>query len=159
MADHIYLACVLGVALYLFWTQKLRTDVTAILLMLSLAVPWPHPDGSIRAILTYSEAYSGFGSVAVIMIGSMFVIGGAIVQTGAAEALGLRMLRRVADREWQLQLAILCVATVTSMFINDTTVVLIMLPLIMSICRERNRALRATCCSPPTARCSADSGR
>ena len=136
MADHVYLACVLGPALYLFWTQKLRTDVTAIMLMLSLAVPWPHPDGTVRPILTYSEAYSGFGSAAVIMIASMFVIGSAIVQTGVAETVGLRMLRRVADREWQLQLSVLGVATFISMFINDTTVVLIMLPLIMSICRE-----------------------
>ena len=136
MADHVYLACVLGAALYLFWTQRLRTDVTAIMLMLSLAIPWPHPDGTVRPILTYSEAYSGFGSAAVIMIGSMFVIGSAIVQTGIAETLGVRLLRRVADREWQLQLSVLGVSTVTSMFINDTTVVLIMLPLIMSICRE-----------------------
>jgi di/tricarboxylate transporter len=136
MADQVYLAFVLSAALYLFWTQKVRTDVTAVMLMLSLAVPWPHPDGSVRPILTYSEAYSGFGSAAVIMIGAMFVIGSAIVQTGVTETLGLRMLRRVADREWQLQLSVLGVATVISMFINDTTVVLIMLPLIMSICRE-----------------------
>jgi di/tricarboxylate transporter len=70
------------------------------------------------------------------MIAAMFIIGGAIVQTGVAESLGMRMLRRVANREWLLQLNVLGVATVTSMFINDTTVVLIMLPLIMSICRE-----------------------
>src|SRR5690606_29082257 len=107
MAEYVYLACVLGVALYLFWTQRLRTDVTAVLIMLSLAVPWPRPDGTIRPILTYAEAYAGFGSAAVIMIAAMFVIGAAIVQTGVAESLGLNLLRRVADKEWQLQLAVL----------------------------------------------------
>jgi Na+/H+ antiporter NhaD/arsenite permease-like protein len=136
MAEYVFLGVVLAGALYLFWTQRLRTDLTAGLLMLSLVVPWPHPDGEWRAVLTYQEGFSGFGSSAVIMIGAMFVIGGAIVQTGAAEAIGLRWLRIAAKREWLLQLSILCAATLASMVINDTTVVLILLPLIICVCKE-----------------------
>ncbi|HEX7036286.1 MAG TPA: SLC13 family permease [Pseudomonadales bacterium] len=136
MAEYVYLAVVLAVALYLFWTQRVRTDVTAVLVMLSLALPWPRADGRFEPILTYTEAYSGFGSSAVIMIASMFVIGAAIVQTGVAETLGLNLLRRVAKNEWQLQFAVLAVSTFVSMFINDTTVVLILLPLVLGICRE-----------------------
>jgi di/tricarboxylate transporter len=136
MAEYAFLGVVLAGALYLFWTQRLRNDLTAGLLLLSLVVPWPHPDGEWRAVLTYQEGFSGFGSSAVIMIGAMFVIGGAIVQTGAAEALGLRWLRIAAKREWLLQISILCAATLASMVINDTTVVLILLPLIICVCKE-----------------------
>ena len=138
MEDQLYLGAVLLLAMLSFWMQRLRTDITAVLVMMSLVVPWPHPDGSWASVLTYHEGFSGFGSPAVVMIAAMFVIGGAIVQTGAAEAIGLKWLRKVADQEWQLQLAILISATVASMFINDTTVVLILLPLIMSVCKEKN---------------------
>ena len=39
--EFIVLGLIVAGALYLFWTQKLHTDVTAVLVMLSLAVPWP----------------------------------------------------------------------------------------------------------------------
>jgi di/tricarboxylate transporter len=136
MADYLYLAFVLAGMMYLLWSQRVRSDVAAVLVMLSLIVPWPHPDGEWSALLTYQQGFAGFGSSAVIMIAAMFVIAAAIVQTGAAEVLGMRLLRAAAGREWMLQLAVLLLATVTSMFINDTTVVLILLPLILSICKE-----------------------
>ena len=138
MTEQLYLAGILLLAMLSFWTQRPRMDITAMLVMMSLVVPWPHADGSWASILTYQEGFSGFGSASVIMIAAMFVIGGAIVQTGAAEVIGMKWLRKAADREWVLQLSILLSATFSSMFINDTTVVLILLPLIMSICKERN---------------------
>ncbi|CAN5253261.1 SLC13 family permease [soil metagenome] len=139
-AEYVYLAVVLAGAMYSFWSQRMRTDGTALLVMLSLIVPWPRPDGTWSAILEPNEGFAGFGSAAVVMIAAMFVIGAAVVQTGAAEALGLKLLRRAAGSEWRLQIATLALATLTSMFINDTTVVLIILPLIMSICKERQLA-------------------
>lgn len=104
----------------------------------ALILPWPHPAGPWRSILTYQEGFSGFGSVAVVMVVSMFVFGAAIVRTGAAEFLGTRLFRLCARNELLLQTAVLGVATLTSMFINDTTVVLILMPLIMGVCKEKN---------------------
>ncbi len=138
MADYIALSLILAAALYLFWQRKLRSDVTALLVTLALILPWPHPDGKWRSILTYQEGFSGFGSVAVVMVVSMFVFGAAIVRTGAAEFLGTRVFRYCARNELLLQAAVLGVATLTSMFINDTTVVLILLPLILAVCKEKN---------------------
>ncbi|MGH8496999.1 MAG: SLC13 family permease [Gammaproteobacteria bacterium] len=136
-AEYAYLGVALAGAMYLFWSQRLRTDMTALLVMLAMIVPWPHPDGDWRGVLEPAEGFSGFGSAAVIMIASMFVLGASIVQTGAAEALGLKLLRAVAHSEWRLQLAVLAVATAISTFVNDTTVVLILLPLIVTLCKER----------------------
>jgi di/tricarboxylate transporter len=140
VAEYVYLFGVLAIALYLFWSQRLATDLVAVLVLLSLILPWPRPDGAWAPILTYEEGFAGFGSAAVIMIASMFVMGAAMVQTGAAEAIGLKLLRRVAEREWTLQLSALAVSTALSTVINDTTVVVIMLPLMLSICRERGLA-------------------
>ena len=125
-------------ALYLFWTQRLRTDITALLGMLSLAVPWPRPDGKWSAILTPQEAFSGFGSVAVIMVTAMFVFGAAMVRTGAAEMIGGRLFRACAHNELLFQVAVLTVATVFSMFINETTIVLVFMPVVLGVCKERN---------------------
>jgi di/tricarboxylate transporter len=136
-AEHLALGIILGAAMYLFWTQKQRTDVTALLVMLALIIPWPHPDGSWRGILTYQEGFSGFGSVAVVMVASMFVLGAAMVRTGAAERLGGRLFRACARSEALLQASVLIVTTLFSMFMNDTTVVLVFLPIILAICKER----------------------
>lgn len=138
MADHIALATILAAALSLFWRQKPRSDVTALLVTLALILPWPHPHGQWRSILTYQEGFSGFGSVAVVMVVSMFMFGGAIVRTGAAEYLGKKLFRWCARREPLLQAAVLTVTTAASMFVNDTTVVLIFMPLILGVCKERN---------------------
>lgn len=138
LADYIALALILAVALCLFGQHKLRTDVTALLVTLALILPWPHPDGQWRSLLTYQEGFSGSGSVAVVMVVSMFVFGAAIVRTGAAEFLGTRLFRWCARHELLLQAAVLMVTTATSMFVNDTTVVLIFMPLIVAVCKEKN---------------------
>ena len=62
--EFIILTLILLGALYLFWTQRLRTDIAALLVMLSMALPGPRPDGKWSAILSPQEAFSGFGSVA-----------------------------------------------------------------------------------------------
>lgn len=136
--EYLALGIILTAALYLFWTQKLRTDVTALLVMLALITPWPHPGGRWQGILAPEEGFSGFGSAAVIMVAAMFVLGTAMVRTGAAERLGGNLFRACAHNEMLLQVAVLLVTTGFSMFVNDTTVVLVFLPIVLAICKERN---------------------
>ena len=106
--------------------------------MLSLAIPWPRPDGKWSAILSPQEAFSGFGSVAVIMVTAMFVFSAAMVRTGAAEMIGGRLFRGCAHNELLLQIAVLFVAAAFSMFINETTIVLVFMPVVLGVCKERN---------------------
>ena len=136
--EFIVLSLILLGALYLFWTQRLGTDITALLVMLSLAFPWPRPDGKLSAILSPQEAFSGFGSVAVIMVTAMFVFSAAMFRTGAAEMIGGRLFRACAHNELLLQIAVLFVAAAFSMFINETTIVLVFMPVVLGVCKERN---------------------
>lgn len=138
MIEYVALGVILAIAIYLFWTQRLPYELTAVLVLLALMLPWPHPDGKWRGILTSAEAFSGFGSSAVIMIVAMFVFGGALVQTGAAEWVGARLFRATAEKEWLLQLTVLTMTTLCSMFVNDTTTVLVFMPLILTVCKEKN---------------------
>jgi di/tricarboxylate transporter len=106
--------------------------------MLSLAIPWPRSDGQWSAILSAQEAFSGFGSVAVIMVTAMFVFSAAMVRTGAAEMIGGRLFRACAHNELLLQIAVLFVTAAFSMFINETTIVLVFMPVVLGVCKERN---------------------
>ena len=72
------------------------------------------------------------------MVTAMFVLGAAMVRTGAAERLGGKLFRACAHNEVLLQVAVLLVTTGCSMFVNDTTVVLVFLPIVLAICKERN---------------------
>jgi len=136
--EFIVLGLILASALYFFWTQKLRTDIAALLVMLSLAIPWPHPDGKWSGILTPQEAFAGFGSVAVIMVTAMFIFSAALVRTGAAEMIGGRLFRASARSELLFQVAVFTLATGCSMFVNETTIVLVFMPVILGVCKERN---------------------
>jgi len=68
-AQSIYLGIVLILALVSFYLQRLRPDVTALLVMLSLLIPWQPTTDGLRPILTPSQAFHGFGSPALIMVG------------------------------------------------------------------------------------------
>jgi di/tricarboxylate transporter len=91
-----------------------------------------------RRSLSPQEAFSGFGSVAVIMVTAMFVFSAALVRTGAAEMIGGRLFRACAHDELLFQIAVLSLAAVCSMFINETTIVLVFMPVILAVCKERN---------------------
>lgn len=136
--EYVALGLILTGAVCLFWTGKLRTDLVALSVMLALIVPWPRGDGAWRGILTYKEGFSGFGSAAVIMVVAMFIFGAAIMRTGMVEYFGGRLFKACAHNELLLQAVVLATATAFSMFINDTAVVLVFLPVIMSVCREKN---------------------
>ena len=144
-AASIYLAVVLLLALVSFYMQRLRPDVTALLVMLSLLVPWLPADPGLgqhglQAILTTNQAFHGFGSPALLMVASMFVLSAAMVRTGAAQMLGGRLLAAGAKSELRFQLTVLTLVTGFSAIVNDTTTVLVWMPPVMAICRERGYA-------------------
>ena len=94
---------VMGVAVYLFITEKLRVDVVALLVMTALLV---------LGVLSVPEALSGFSNQATVMVACMFVLSGALKANGALVAIGdwsfrpagalspppLRWLARALDR-------------------------------------------------------------
>ncbi|HWQ91501.1 MAG TPA: SLC13 family permease [Clostridia bacterium] len=135
-ADHIALGVILTAALFLFWKQWLRTDLTALSVTVAIVIPWPHPDGSWRGILPYQEAFAGMASPAVVMVTAMFIFGAAMVRSGLAERIGLRLFKACVHNELLLQMAVLGTTTLVSMFINDTSVVIIFLPVIITLCKE-----------------------
>ncbi len=135
--ESAYLFVVLAAALVLFYTQWLRADLTAFLVLVATIFPWRSGPHGPMGILTPEEGLGGFGSPAVVMVGCMFVVGAAMVRTGAAQLMGGRLLGACAHNELLLQTAILVATTLFSSIVNDTTVVLVWMPVVTAICRER----------------------
>src|ERR1700680_1770515 len=78
-----------------------------------------------------------------MMVPAMFLLSAAMVRTGAAELIGGRFFRACAHNELLLQIAVLFVASAFSMFINETTIVLVFMPVVLGVCKERNLSLPA----------------
>jgi di/tricarboxylate transporter len=70
----------------------------------------------------------------------MFVLSAAMLRTGAARLIGARLLEAGSRSEFTFQLVIFAAITLFSAVINDTTTVLIWMPLILQTCRERGYA-------------------
>lgn len=74
----------LGIAIALFISGRLRADLVALLVLVILAV---------TGIITPQEAFSGFSRSAVITILAIFILTGGLYRTGATRTLGRSLLR------------------------------------------------------------------
>ncbi|HEU5011863.1 MAG TPA: SLC13 family permease, partial [Roseiflexaceae bacterium] len=70
---------ILAVAFVLLLTERLRNDIVAVLIILSL---------TISGVLKPDEALGGFGSEPAIVVAAIFVLSGALHQTGLSDILG-----------------------------------------------------------------------
>ena len=118
----------LGIATALFLTRRLPFQVTALSIPVVLFA---------TGVLTRVEdALLGFSNPAVVAIGSVMVIGGALRESGVA-TLVARGLQRVAGRSELAVAALLMVAAAgMSVFINNAAVVAIFLPVAMATARR-----------------------
>lgn len=110
------IAVVLGLlvlAVVLFARETLPVDVLTLVLLLALVG---------TGTVSVATAFSGFSSEIIVMLASLFVLGGALQETGVVEALGARLLRLAKGGENRLLLALMGAASGLSAFMNNTTV-------------------------------------
>ena len=115
---------ILSIAIVLFITEWLRVDVVAIGVMVALML---------SQLLTPEEALAGFSNPAVLTIASLFIIGGAIMQTGLAGAIGRRILIIAGTDPGRLTLIIMVAVALLSAFMSDAGTVAVLLPAIISL--------------------------
>lgn len=117
---------VLVSAIILFVTEWLRVDVVAMLVVIALMI---------LGILDANQALAGFSNPVVITIVALFVVGGAVLQTGVADLIGRRILRVAGTKETRLVLVIMVAVALLSGFMSDTGTVAVLLPAIISLAR------------------------
>lgn len=125
--DIVLVLTILLGAIALFISDRLRVDVVALLVLIALAL---------TGLLTPAEAISGFASPAVVTVWAVFIISGAMFQSGVADRLATVMLRLAGQSERRLLVMIMLTAGVMSAFMNNIGAVAILLPAVVSIARR-----------------------
>ncbi len=106
-----------------FVNGKIRSDLVALCTLVALLV---------FQILTPDEALSGFSNSVVIMMIGLFVLGGAIFQTGLAKMMSSRILKLAGTSEICLLLVMLVTSAIGA-FVSNTGTVALMLPIVVSL--------------------------
>lgn len=113
---------ILTVAMFIW--GKVRADIVALTALAALLV---------FGILTPAEALAGFSSSIVIMMIGLFVVGGAIMQTGLAKLTGNKLMALSHGNETVTFLLVMLVTSFIGAFVSNTGTVALMMPIIMSI--------------------------
>lgn len=117
----------LSVFVILFMTEKFSVDLLTLMLLVALVV---------LGIVTPQEAFAGYASDIIIILGSIFVISGALQNTGFMDALGGLLNRLVAGSRNRLLLGVMSMVSFVSAFMNNTTVTAVFVPTIMGVARS-----------------------
>jgi di/tricarboxylate transporter len=118
---------ILVVAMLLLITEKLPVDLTSIGIVVVLTT---------TGILTPTEAIAGFASPAVITVGAMFLISKGMIRTGAVGFISQMVTRYSRGRPTLAIFLILVIVGTASAFINNTPVVVLFIPIILSLSCE-----------------------
>jgi di/tricarboxylate transporter len=109
----------LAVGIVLFSTEVLSVDLVTLLLLAGLVL---------TRVLTPGEAFAGFGSDLILTLGAIFVLSGALQQTGAVSALAEWLEARAGRGQSRLLLILAAAVGVISSLINNTTATAVFLP-------------------------------
>lgn len=115
-------------ALVLFVTDRLPMELVGMLVMVALIL---------LGVITPAEGVSGFSNEAVVTIAAMFVLSGALIRTGAVDELGRWISRLSGESGFRLLLVSIAVIIPASAFLNNTPVVIVMVPILLGLARER----------------------
>ena len=120
-------------ALYLFTRENIALETSCLLVLIALVVgftAFPYQRGAVD--LRPVEFFAGFGNEALVTICALMILGKGMETTGA-----LRPLAAVLSRMWSARpvlslLLTLVFAAVASAFLNNTPIVVMLLPVLIS---------------------------
>lgn len=129
----ILVLSIILLAVFFFIWGKVRSDIVALSVVILLVV---------TGILSPSEGLSGFSNSVVIMMASLFIVGGGIFQTGLAKMISARILRVAGKSEFKLYFLVMLVTGFIGGLISNTGTVAVMLPIVMSLAAEAQTSSR-----------------
>ncbi len=130
-----------GTALILFSRDRIPLETSSLMVLVALTLgltlfPFQEGNEPLRAV----DLFSGFGHQALIAVCALMVAGQGLVRTGALEPLG-RVLSRLWGRWPHLSLLVtLVLAAVLSAFVNNTPIVVLLLPILVSVALRTGRS-------------------
>jgi di/tricarboxylate transporter len=125
--NQLYLFLILIGAVILFFTEWIRIDLTAILIIVML---------SLTGVLAPEDALSGFSSEPAILLASVFVLNGALYYTGLSERLG-NWIKQLAGKNLERAIGVIMPSVaLLSAFTHHVTITGLMLPPLLKLSRE-----------------------
>ncbi len=125
--QHGYALLTLGVLVtiaYFFITEAFPIAISAMM------IPCYY---SAFGIMSYKEAFSGLVDSSVILFAGMFLVGGAMFQTGLAQKIGITCVKAAGGSETKLVLFIMIITGCLSAFLSNTGTVACLLPVCLGI--------------------------
>lgn len=113
----------LAFAIVMFVLEKIPLALTSMIVCIALVV---------TGVLTIDEAFEGFIDTNVILFVAMFIVGGALFETGMANRLG-GIVTKFAKTERQLIITIMVVVGVMSGFLSNTGTAAVLIPVVIGI--------------------------
>ncbi|HRJ42346.1 MAG TPA: SLC13 family permease, partial [Caldilineaceae bacterium] len=125
--EMLFVFSVLGVTILLFLSDKLRLDLVAMLALLTLLL---------SGIITTDEALAGFSDPIVLIIAGLFVVGGALYQTGVAGLVGRWLYRAAGGNVTRLMILTVLAVGLLSGFLSSTGATAVLLPVVVMLARD-----------------------
>ena len=119
-------AIILLAIIFFVW-GKFRSDIVALSVIILLVL---------TGLLTPAEGLSGFSNSVVVMIVCLFIVGGAIFQTGLAKMISTKILAFAGDSQFKLFILVMLVTGGIGAFVSNTGTVALMLPIVISLAAE-----------------------
>lgn len=113
----------LAFAVVMFVTEKIPLGVTSMIVCIGLVI---------TGVLNVNDAFSGFINSNVILFVAMFIVGGALFETGMANEIG-SMVTKFAKSERGLIVAIMVIVGVMSGFLSNTGTAAVLIPVVIGI--------------------------
>lgn len=113
----------LAFAVVMFVTEKIPLAVTSMIVCIGLVI---------TGVLNVNDAFSGFINSNVILFVAMFIVGGALFETGMANEIG-SLVTKFAKSERGLIVAIMVIVGVMSGFLSNTGTVAVLIPVVIGI--------------------------
>jgi hypothetical protein len=118
---------VTAAALALFIWNRFSVDVVGAAVMVALIL---------LGLVSPQQGISGFANEATITVAARFVLSAGLVRTGAIDIAGRWIARRANGSELRLLVVALAIVVPLSAFINNTPVVVVMIPVLLGIARD-----------------------
>ena len=118
----------LAFAIVMFVTEKLPLGVTSMIVCVGLVV---------TGVLDWKTAFSGFIDSNVILFVAMFIVGGALFETGMANEIG-GLVTKFAKNERGLIVAIMVIVGLMSGVLSNTGTAAILIPVVIGIAARSN---------------------
>jgi len=131
------------VALILFTREKILLQTSALIVLCLLVLgfsifPYHHEVNGELTLFRTVDFFQGFGHEALVSVCALMIVGTGLVKTGALEPIG-----HALSRMWKYSpsislLSTLIIAAGLSAFINNTPIVVLLIPILVSVALRTN---------------------